>query len=180
MVQSKYIDRDDLGQSSKWFYIQKTFIWNFLKKIWKWYILYISYIRKWSMIYKERNSFKAIFDTKMTKKSQSDQNKSFQCPISFPKGNSVSLNIFLTLFSYFIHYFVPKSHSEVMRSLKMAYFILLSPYKVKSLKNVIFHDFFKLLLGVLRWCFRYVEMFLGPLEGVFTLRIHFGSAYDTQ
>ena len=102
------------------------------------------------MIYKERNSFKVIFDTKMTKKRQRDQNKSFQCPISFPEGNLVFLNTFLTLFSYFIHYFVPKSYSEVMRSLKMAYFILLSPYNVKSLKNVIFHDFFKLLLGVLR------------------------------
>ena len=102
------------------------------------------------MIYKERNSFKAIFDTKMTKKRQSDQSKSFQCPISFPKGNLMSLNTFLKLFSYFIHFFVPKSHSEVMRSLKMAYFIPLSPYNVKLLKNVIFHDFFKLLLGVLR------------------------------
>ena len=102
------------------------------------------------MIYKERNSFKAIFNTKMTKKRQGDQNKSFQCPISFPKGNLVPLNTFLTLFSYFIHYFVSKSHSGVIRSFKMAYFIPLSPYKVKSLKNVIFHDFFKLLLGVLR------------------------------
>ena len=141
MVQSKYIDRDDLGQSSKWFYIQKTFIWHFLKKIWKWYILYISYIRKWSMIYKERNSFKVIFDTKMTKKSQSDQNKSFQCPISFPKGNLMSLNTFLKSFSYFIHFFVPKSHSEVMRSLKMAYFVPLSPCKVKSLKMWFFTIF---------------------------------------
>ena len=35
------------------------------------------YIRKWSMIYKERNSFQAIFDTKMTKKRQGEQNKSF-------------------------------------------------------------------------------------------------------
>ena len=50
------------------------------------------------MIYKERNSFKAIFEAKMTKIRLSDQHKSFQCPISFPNGNLMSLNISLTLF----------------------------------------------------------------------------------
>ena len=34
-------------------------------------------------------------------------------------------------------------------------------------KNVIFHDFFKLLLNVPRCYPTYVEMFLGPLEGFF-------------
>ena len=53
-----------------------------------------------------------------------------------------------------------------MRRCKIAYFSLLSPYNEKWPKNVIFHEFFKLLLGDLRWCFRYVEMFWGPLEGV--------------
>ena len=38
---------------------------------------------------------------------QSDQNKSFQCPISLPKGNLMSLNTFLTLFWYFIHFSDP-------------------------------------------------------------------------
>ena len=67
----------------------------------------------------------------------------------------MSLNTFLTLFWYFIHFFAPKSHSEVMRSSKMTYFSPLGPYKGKWLKSVIFHDFFKLLLGGLIWCFRY-------------------------
>ena len=35
----------------------------------------------------------------------------------------------------------------------MAYFGSLGPHKGKWLKNVIFHDFFKLFLGVLKWCF---------------------------
>ena len=38
---------------------------------------------------------------------------------------------------------------------------------------MIFHDFFKLLLSGLRWSCRYLEMFLGPLEGILSLRIHF-------
>ena len=103
-----------------------------------------------------------------------------ECPIMFSKGNLMSLNTFLTLFWYFIHFFDPKSHFDVMNSFKTHYFGPLGPYKGKWLKNVIFHDFFKLLLGVLRWCFRYVEMFWGPLEGVLTLRIHFGPVYDSQ
>ena len=52
----------------------------------------------------------------------------------------------------------------------MAHFSSLSPHKEKLPKHVIFHDFFKLLLGGLRWSCRYVEMFLGPLEGVLSLR----------
>ena len=55
----------------------------------------------------------------------------------------------------------------------MAHFGSLGPHKEKLPKNVIFHDFFKLLLGGLRWSCRYVEMFLGPLEGVLSPRIHF-------
>ena len=109
----------------------------------------------------------------MSKIRQSDYNNPFQCIISFPRGNLVFLNTYLTLFWYFILFFAPKSHSEVMSNLKMTYFFPLSPYKGKWLKNVIFHDFFKLLLDDLRWCFRYVEMFLGPLEGVSMPRTHF-------
>ena len=56
-----------------------------------------------------------------------DENKSFQCPISLPKGNLMSLNTFLTLFWYFIHFFDPKSTSEVVRSFKNAYFGHLDP-----------------------------------------------------
>ena len=41
------------------------------------------------------------------------------------------------------------------------------------MKNVIFHDLFKLLLGGPRWYCKYVEMFLAPLEGILSLRIHF-------
>ena len=55
----------------------------------------------------------------------------------------------------------------------MAHFGSLGPHKEKLPKNVIFHDFFKLLLGGLRWSCRYVEMFLGPLKGVLNPRIHF-------
>ena len=40
-------------------------------------------------------------------------------------------------------------------------------------KSVIFYDFFKLLLSVLRWYCRYGEMFLRPLEGVLGPRIQF-------
>ena len=109
-----------------------------------------------------------------------DQSMPFYCPIMFSKGNLMSLNTFLTLFRCFIHFFTPKSHSEVMRSSKMVYFGPFGPYKEKWLKNVIFHDFFKVLLGNLRWCFRYVEMFLGPLEGVLSPRAHFGTVYDSQ
>ena len=45
-------------------------------------------------------------------------------------------------------------------------------------KNVILYDFFKLLLDVLRCCFRYAGMFLGPLEGILSPRIHFGPIYE--
>ena len=45
---------------------------------------------------------------------------------------------------------------------------------------MIFHDFFKLLLNVPRCYPRYVEMFLGPLEGVLSLRIHFEFGHDSQ
>jgi len=38
---------------------------------------------------------------------------------------------------------------------------------------VIFHDFFKVLLDVLRWYCRYVEVFLEHLGGVLSLRTHF-------
>ena len=50
----------------------------------------------------------------------------------------------------------------------MAHFGSLDPHKENLPKNVIFHDFFKLLLnlGGLGWSCRYVEMFLGPLEDV--------------
>ena len=92
----------------------------------------------------------------------------------------MSLNTFLTLFWYFIHFFAPKSHSEVTRSQKMAYFSHLGHYKGKWVKNVIFHDFFKPLLGVLLWCFRYVEMFLGSPEGVLSSRIHFWFVSERQ
>ena len=40
-------------------------------------------------------------------------------------------------------------------------------------KKVIFHDFFKVLLDVLRWYCRYVEMFLEHLGGVLNLRTYF-------
>jgi len=55
----------------------------------------------------------------------------------------------------------------------MTYVGPLGLHKGKRLKNVIFHDFFKLLLSDLRWYCRYVEMFLEPLEGILSLRIHF-------
>ena len=55
----------------------------------------------------------------------------------------------------------------------MPYFGLLGPYKGKWPKNVIFHDFFKVLLNVPRCYPRYVEMFLGLLEGISSLRTHF-------
>ena len=45
---------------------------------------------------------------------------------------------------------------------------------------MIFHDFLKLLLGHLRWCFTYLEMFSGPLEGILRPRIHFGPVYNSQ
>ena len=38
---------------------------------------------------------------------------------------------------------------------------------------MIFHDFFKVLLDVLRWYCRYVEMFLEHLGGVLSLRTYF-------
>ena len=50
--------------------------------------------------------------------------------------------------------------------------------KGKRVKNVIFHDFFKSLLDVSRWYCRYVEMFLGPLEGVSMPRTHFDQFQD--
>ena len=49
----------------------------------------------------------------------------------------------------FIHLFASKSLSEVTRSLKMPNFGPLGPYKGKWIKNVIFHDFFKVVLGVI-------------------------------
>ena len=55
----------------------------------------------------------------------------------------------------------------------MPYFGPLGPYKEKLPKNVIFDDFFKLVLNVPRCYPRYVEMFLGPLEGVLSVRTHF-------
>ena len=59
----------------------------------------------------------------------------------------------------------------------MAYFGPFGPYKGKCAENAIFHDFFKLLLSVLRWYCRYVEMFWGPLGGILGLRTHFGSVF---
>ena len=53
------------------------------------------------------------------------------------------------------------------------YFSPLCTYNEKWPKNVIFHDFFKLFLDVLRWSCRYVEVFLGPLEGILSPRMHF-------
>ena len=67
-----------------------------------------------------------------------------------------------------------------MRSSKMAYFVPLNPYKEKLLKNVIFCDFVKLLLGVLSWFCKYVEVFLGPLEGVLSHRIHLRCVSEPQ
>ena len=52
----------------------------------------------------------------------------------------------------------------------MAHFGSLGPHKEKLPKNVIFHDFFKLLLNVPKCYPRYVEMFLGALEGISSLR----------
>ena len=53
------------------------------------------------------------------------------------------------------------------------YFSPLCTYNEKWPKNVIFHDFFKLFLDVLRWSCRYVEVFLRPLEGILNPRMHF-------
>ena len=117
--------------------------------------------------YKHFWLYKALYE------HSSDQNTPFQCPISLPKGKVMSLNTFLTLLWYFIHFFDPKSTSGVVSSIKIAYFGPLGPYKEKWLKNVIFHDFFKVFLDVPRCYPRYVKMFLGPLEGVLSLIIHF-------
>jgi len=62
----------------------------------------------------------------------------------------------------------------------MAYSGPLNPYKEKLLKHVIFCDFVKLLPDVLRWFCRYVEMFLEPLEGVLSPRIHFRCVSEPQ
>ena len=37
----------------------------------------------------------------------------------------------------------------------------------------IFHDFFKVLLNISKYYPMYVEMFLGPLEGILSLRTRF-------
>ena len=101
----------------------------------------------------------------------------------FSKGTVVFLNILVTLFFYFIRIQDPKPYSHFKRTSQKAYFSHLCTYKGyngKWIKNVIFHDFFKLLLGVPRWYFRYLEMFLGPLEGVLSPRIHFGLICDSR
>ena len=48
----------------------------------------------------------------------------------------------------------------------------LGHHKRKWAKNVIFHDFFKFFLSVLRWYYWSVEMFLRPPEGILSVRIH--------
>ena len=98
----------------------------------------------------------------------------------FSKGTLVFLIILITLFWYFIRFHDPKPHSDFKNTCQRAYFDRLCPYNGKWMKNMIFHDFFKLLLGGLRWCFGYLEMLLEPLEGVVSPRIHFGFAYDSQ
>ena len=98
----------------------------------------------------------------------------------FYKGTLMSLNTFLTFIWYYVHFSDPESHSEVMRSSKMAYSGPLNPYKEELLKNVIFCDFVKLLPGALRWLRRYVEMFLETLEGVLRPRIHFRCVSEPQ
>ena len=63
---------------------------------------------------------------------------------------------------------------------QIAYFSPFGLYKGKWAKNVIFHDFFKLLQNVLRWYCRYVEMFLGLPEGILSPRTHFWSILRSQ
>ena len=101
----------------------------------------------------------------------------------FSNGTVVFLNILVTLLSYFIRIQDPKPYSHFKMTSQKAYFSHLCLYKGfngKWIKNVIFHDFFKLLLDGLRWCFGCVEMFLTPIKGVFSLIIHFGWIYDSQ
>ena len=61
--------------------------------------------------------------------------------------------------------------NHILQSLSLT--ISFASCKEKWLKNVIFHDFFKVLLDVLRWYCRYVEMFLEHLGGVLSLRTYF-------
>ena len=90
----------------------------------------------------------------------------------------MSLNTFLILVWWWDHFWRPYGYCEnIFHTQKCPKMALFRPqrlsYKGKWPKNVIFHDFFKLLLNVPRCYPRYVEMFLGPLEGVLSLRIHF-------
>ena len=90
----------------------------------------------------------------------------------------MSLNTFLILVWWWDHFRRPYGHCEnifhTQKCLKMALFgPPKAPYKEKWPKNVIFHDFFKLLLNVPRCYPRYVEMFLRPLEGVLSLKTRF-------
>ena len=112
----------------------------------------------------------------MTRISQTDQKKQLQSPIMFSNGSVVFLNILVTLFLYFIRIQDPKPYSHFKLTSQKAYFSHLCLYKGyngKWIKNVIFHDFFKVLLDVLRWYCRYVEMFLEHLGGVLNLRTYF-------
>ena len=123
MTRSKYIDGDDLGLSNNIIYIEKIyfliFSWNFEK----WYIYKETQYDLWG----KKLHLRTIFVAKMTKIRYSDYNKQFQCPISFPRGNLMFLNTFLTLFWYFIHFFDPKSHFEARRSPKKG--LILAPKK---------------------------------------------------
>ena len=101
----------------------------------------------------------------------------------FSNGTVVFLNILVTLFLYFIRIQDPKPYSHFKMTSQKAYFSHLCLYKGyngKWIKNVIFHDFFKLLLDGLRWCFGCVEMFLGSLKGILSSIIDFGFVYDSQ
>ena len=81
--------------------------------------------------------------------------------------------------STYLQYHLRTSKSTLKKSWKITFFSHFSlqfPLRLvrkSDKKNVIFHDFFKLLLNVPRCYTRYLEMFWGPLEDVLSLRTHF-------
>ena len=69
-----------------------------------------------------------------------------------------------------------QTHNRPLKAWEAPNCIILALWVLQKGKwppEVIFHDFFKLLRGGPRWYFRYVEMFLGHLEGILSPRIHF-------
>ena len=94
-----------------------------------------------------------------------------------PEHVSSIILIFYTLLELIIALWSQEKHENPLSRPLCGPF---GPYKGKWVKNVIFHDFFKLLLNGLGWYCRYVEMLLGSQEGILSPRIHFWPVSSRQ